>query len=386
MSLIGLLEGRPTSRKRPPLRPPDPCSAGSTACSRPEPHAPGLLADPVHRQLGRRLRPTGACWALSRARRRRRRRAAARRRWAWGSPWPRRPPRVHLPPRPRSALGAPSRNGAPPGCRAKEWLRWPSMPRPCRWPACSVARRRERPRPPARRRHGGAGVATIACTAMIYASLKPVPRWHHRRTVARPTCCLGLATGCPPAQCAFLLRPRRRPPRALALLALLGGWSPRLLARRRPPRPDPDRRRRDRPRPLRRCAPARGATHRGQLPAARDGLPRRAPSCRQAARVLASAAFAVPIALILAVLPSGSWPCARPCDARRRKRALGTLIERWLFFAEAQHTVTLYYGAPPFRLRSERRWRGGIRGALAAAASPAQARKMMSVPIMNGPV
>jgi DMSO reductase anchor subunit len=24
---------------------------------------------------------------------------------------------------------------------------------------------------------------------------------------------------------------------------------------------------------------------------------------------------------------------------------LGTLVERWLFFAEARHTVTLYYGA-----------------------------------------
>ena len=24
--------------------------------------------------------------------------------------------------------------------------------------------------------------------------------------------------------------------------------------------------------------------------------------------------------------------------------AVGTLIERWLFFAEAKHTVTLYYG------------------------------------------
>ncbi len=25
--------------------------------------------------------------------------------------------------------------------------------------------------------------------------------------------------------------------------------------------------------------------------------------------------------------------------------ALGLVIERWLFFAEAKHTVTLYYGA-----------------------------------------
>ena len=25
--------------------------------------------------------------------------------------------------------------------------------------------------------------------------------------------------------------------------------------------------------------------------------------------------------------------------------ALGLVVERWLFFAEARHTVTLYYGA-----------------------------------------
>ena len=25
--------------------------------------------------------------------------------------------------------------------------------------------------------------------------------------------------------------------------------------------------------------------------------------------------------------------------------AIGTITERWLFFAEAKHTVTLYYGA-----------------------------------------
>jgi len=27
--------------------------------------------------------------------------------------------------------------------------------------------------------------------------------------------------------------------------------------------------------------------------------------------------------------------------------SLGIVIERWLFFAEARHSVTLYYGAAP---------------------------------------
>jgi DMSO reductase anchor subunit len=52
-----------------------------------------------------------------------------------------------------------------------------------------------------------------------------------------------------------------------------------------------------------------------------------------AATVLAGSLVSGSLAVALAVV---SALCA----------GLGVLIERWLFFAEAQHVVTLYYGAP----------------------------------------
>jgi DMSO reductase anchor subunit len=57
------------------------------------------------------------------------------------------------------------------------------------------------------------------------------------------------------------------------------------------------------------------------------------------------AAFAVPLLLTLAelLLPA---PLVAPCAILAAViSTVGVLIERWLFFAEAKHTVTLYYGA-----------------------------------------
>jgi DMSO reductase anchor subunit len=46
----------------------------------------------------------------------------------------------------------------------------------------------------------------------------------------------------------------------------------------------------------------------------------------------------------LAVLVSG-WPAALAAVLAALSGSLGTALERWLFFAEARHSVTLYYGA-----------------------------------------
>jgi DMSO reductase anchor subunit len=64
---------------------------------------------------------------------------------------------------------------------------------------------------------------------------------------------------------------------------------------------------------------------------------------RHAAKLRAVAAilgFALPLALALASLavPALGLPAALSAMA-------GVLVERWLFFAEARHTVTLYYGS-----------------------------------------
>jgi sulfite dehydrogenase (quinone) subunit SoeC len=50
--------------------------------------------------------------------------------------------------------------------------------------------------------------------------------------------------------------------------------------------------------------------------------------------------FALPIALTLGSSGTGLLSIAAACSF-----LLGAVVERWLFFAEAKHTVTLYYGA-----------------------------------------
>jgi DMSO reductase anchor subunit len=57
------------------------------------------------------------------------------------------------------------------------------------------------------------------------------------------------------------------------------------------------------------------------------------------------AAFALPGALTLAALFLPGWIGIILAAASVASAALGLVVERWLFFAEARHTVTLYYGA-----------------------------------------
>ncbi|MDH5513191.1 MAG: dimethyl sulfoxide reductase anchor subunit [Gammaproteobacteria bacterium] len=56
--------------------------------------------------------------------------------------------------------------------------------------------------------------------------------------------------------------------------------------------------------------------------------------------------FAVPAALVLTIITWGAGPVATAMAATAvASAAIGVVTERWLFFAEAKHTVTLYYGA-----------------------------------------
>jgi DMSO reductase anchor subunit len=55
--------------------------------------------------------------------------------------------------------------------------------------------------------------------------------------------------------------------------------------------------------------------------------------------------FVVPFFLTVVALLLEGWGAALLELAGAIAMLGGLLIERWLFFAEAQHTVTLYYGA-----------------------------------------
>ena len=64
-------------------------------------------------------------------------------------------------------------------------------------------------------------------------------------------------------------------------------------------------------------------------------------------RLIAQAlAFALPLALLATAfgLPVAPWLSAALSLIAAVSQIAGMLVERWLFFAEAKHTVALYYG------------------------------------------
>ncbi|UZW61359.1 dimethyl sulfoxide reductase anchor subunit family protein [Lysobacter enzymogenes] len=205
----------------------------------------------------------------------------------------------------------------------------------------------QRALPPAWPALAGAALAvcallTVACTAMIYASLPPIPAWRHPLVV--------------PVYLAFALLS------GAALLAALpasfaGGhvaaWAVLALA------------------PLTALLKWRywRAIDRDRLPVTRGealGLPARAPSVferphtqdnyltremgyvlarKHAAklRAIALALFAA-LPLALAALALTLPAATAPLMAVAALSVLaGALVERWLFFAQARHLVTLYY-------------------------------------------
>jgi DMSO reductase anchor subunit len=59
------------------------------------------------------------------------------------------------------------------------------------------------------------------------------------------------------------------------------------------------------------------------------------------------AAFGAPLILVLLGLLVSGTPATATAVLAAVTASLGVLVERWLFFAEAKHTVTLYYRAEP---------------------------------------
>ena len=187
-------------------------------------------------------------------------------------------------------------------------------------------------------------IATVYCTSMIYASLKPIPAWTHR-VVAPVYLLFALATG----GIAFLgLRALfGAAPSRMALLAAVAGLGVLAVLKRR-------------------YWTSIDAT---PLPVSRGdavGLPARTVSVferphtegnfvtremvfvlarRHAVRLraVATIAFATLPALALAaawVVPSTA---ATLLAVALLSALVGAFVERWLFFAEARHVVSQYY-------------------------------------------
>ncbi len=187
---------------------------------------------------------------------------------------------------------------------------------------------------------------TVGCTAMIYASLKPVHQW---RSPWVPPAYLALALMTGALWLHALLRLWGRDGTGIALVACaaiaLG------LALKEAYWRD-----------IRAAAPSTPETATGlgrygtvrllDPPHTEENYLLREMGFRlgrkHAARlrnISRFAGFLLPLALTLATFFAAGRPGAVMALAAALSASLGVLIERWLFFAEAKHTVTLYYGA-----------------------------------------
>jgi DMSO reductase anchor subunit len=184
---------------------------------------------------------------------------------------------------------------------------------------------------------------TILCTGMIYATLKPIRQWHNRWVVPIYLL-LGLMAGL--LLLDLIVRFWAQPvgiPLVTFGVILLAWWCKESYWREI-----------DRSVAASTVESATGLGRRGRVrllepPNTEENYLlkemgfRIARKHRARLRLVARlAAFVAPLALTLAALAAGSIVAAAVAVL---SAALGLVVERWLFFAEAKHTVMLYYGA-----------------------------------------
>jgi sulfite dehydrogenase (quinone) subunit SoeC len=191
----------------------------------------------------------------------------------------------------------------------------------------------------------GLAAVTIYCTAMIYSSLKPIPAWHNA-WVPRSYAALGLMTGSLALNALTYLWGIAQP--WLAVLAIVSTLAALFVKMRYWRFIDTT------------SGPSTAQTATGLKGKVRflDGphteenyllremgyaIARK--HSRRLRRIAVILGFVVPLVLtILGLVGSGTLAVLASVPAIFFS-LLGVLVERWLFFAEAKHTVTLYYGA-----------------------------------------
>jgi DMSO reductase anchor subunit len=186
----------------------------------------------------------------------------------------------------------------------------------------------------------------VLCTGMIYASLKPIQRWHNGYVVP---CYLLLALMTGATWLNALAHPFGLASNALTLIvigALAVGWPVKLAYWRFI----------DRTRSESTAETATGLGHLGKVrlldaPHTEDNYLLREMGFRIARKhAYRLRAFATILAFVLPFLLTAlTIAFVQPVAGLAAVLAAifvtaGVLIERWLFFAEAKHAVTLYYG------------------------------------------
>ena len=190
-------------------------------------------------------------------------------------------------------------------------------------------------------------VVTIYCTSMIYASLKPIPRWHHP-LVPAVYLLLGLMTGALLLQMLLAFFGRIPAPLTWFTLAMLMiGLVSKLAYWRSIDGAHSE-------------STAESATGLGSLGRVRlleaphtgdnylmkemgHSIARKHAGKLRRLSVLFGFLLPLVLTLLATALPSLTATAALLVAAVSGLG--GVLLERWLFFAEAKHAVTLYYGA-----------------------------------------
>jgi len=185
--------------------------------------------------------------------------------------------------------------------------------------------------------------ATIVCTGMIYATLKPVHQWHNRWVVPNYLM-LGLMAGLLLLDLIvrFWALPKGIPMLTLVVVAV-AWWLKESYWRFIDTSSAPST-----------IASATGLGRRGKVrmiepPHTEENYLLKEMGFRIARKhrvrlrlVTRVAAFIGPLVLTFVALVAASGAAAAVAVL---SAGLGLVVERWLFFAEAKHTVTLYYGA-----------------------------------------
>jgi DMSO reductase anchor subunit len=188
-------------------------------------------------------------------------------------------------------------------------------------------------------------VITVVCTAMIYRSLKPIPRWHNGWVLPVYLLAALMSGSLWLALILQFLGPRPLisglavAAIAMTAIAKLGYW--RFIDGQLP------------------TSTAESATGLGHLGAVRlfeaphtsqnyllkeMGFEVARKHAAKLRRIALVAGFGLPLLLSIVPLIGSGWPAAIAACLAAPLGVFGLLIERWLFFAEAKHVVTLYYG------------------------------------------
>lgn len=188
-------------------------------------------------------------------------------------------------------------------------------------------------------------VTTVCTTGMIYASLKPIAQWHSRYTLPAYLIFSAMTGGVLANAWLQAFKLGSAAMLAWALLATLAGWGWKLATWRYNDRLEI-------PTNANTATGLAGGTVRSiEWPHTEENYVLKEMGFRIARKhsaklrlITQALAFAAP-AILLATVFFLPWPLGAIASVLATVAQLaGMLVERWLFFAEAKHTVTLYYG------------------------------------------